>query len=249
MNQVFWDIDRIAILTDTMDATSHSHAMLQFFVSTEAPLNIKVGKEKPETRCLLVNKNVKHAFKADHRICCTILIEPVSELGLALDVLLKEQDYYIVDDVRADALIEKVIGLKDHPGKEAYEKLMDAVYGCFGILPSHQKLDERIVEFLEMLKECPCDDHSIDEFAGKLCLSSSRLSHLFSEQVGIPIKKYLTLHQLERAFEAILQGEKITKAAMDAGFDSPSHFAAVVKSLMGLPARRGVKDSVFLKVY
>ena len=88
-----------------------------------------------------------------------------------------------------------------------------------------------------------------EEYAGELNLSASRLSHLFSEQIGIPIKKYLILHQLEKAFAEILQGVSITKASMDSGFDSPSHFAAVVKSLMGLPAKRGVKDSVFLKVY
>lgn len=236
-------------MTDVMDASFHSHAMMQFFVCTEGRLNIRVGRDRPDTKCILVNKNVKHSFKADNRVCFTIIIEPVSDLGLALDALLAGRDSYIVDDSQADSVIAKVIRLKEHPDKEAYSELMDAVYNCFDIVPMHKQLDERIVEFLEMLKHCSCDDHSIEEYADKLCLSASRLSHLFSEQVGIPIKKYLILHQLERAFDEILQGVSITKAAMDAGFDSPSHFAAVVKSLMGLPARRGVKDSVFLKVY
>ena len=249
MNQIYWDLDRISILTDTMDASSHSHAMMQFFICTEGTLNIKVGKEKPKAKCILVNKNVKHSFKADKRICFTLLIEPVSDLGLALDVLIKDKDHYAVDDSKADALVEQVIRLKEHPDKESYEALMTGVYDCFGIQPSHRQLDERIESFLEMLKHCSCDDHSIEEFADRLCISASRLSHLFSEQVGIPMKKYLILHQLEKAFEEILQGESITRAALDAGFDSPSHFAAVVKKLMGLPARRGVKDSVFLKVY
>ena len=249
MNQIYWDVDRINILTDTMDASVHRHAMMQFFVCTEGKLNIKVGKERPDAQCILVNKNVKHAFKADDRICFTTLIEPVSDLGLALDVLLDNKDYYIVDGSMAEALVHQVLLLKDHPCKELYSDLKDTINGCFGLLPSHKQLDERIVSFLETLDHCSCDDHSIEEYAGKLCISASRLSHLFSEQVGIPIKKYLTLHQLEKAFEEILQGESITKAAMDAGFDSPSHFAGVVKSLMGLPARRGVKDSVFLKVY
>lgn len=249
MNQIFWDVDRISILTDVMDASSHSHAMMQFFVCTEGRLNIRVGRDRPDTKCILVNKNVKHSFKAGNRVCFTVIIEPVSDLGLALDALLAGRDSYIVDDSKADSIIARVIRLKDQPDKETYSELMDAVYDCFDITPSHKQLDERIVEFLEMLKHCSCDDHSIEAYADKLCLSASRLSHLFSEQVGIPIKRYLILHQLERAFEEILQGERITKAAMDAGFDSPSHFAAVVKSLMGLPARRGVKDSVFLKVY
>lgn len=249
MNHIFWDVDKITILTDTMDASIHRHAMMQFFVCTEGKLNIKVSKEQPDAKCILVNKNVKHSFNTGKRLCLTTIIEPVSAIGLALDVVLDNKDYYVVDESMADALIRQVICLKERPCKDQYSDLMDGINGCFGLLPSPKQLDERIVSFLEMLEHCDCNDHSIEEYAGKLNLSASRLSHLFSEQVGIPIKKYLTLHQLEKAFEKILQGESITKASMGAGFDSPSHFAAVVKSLMGLPARRGVKDSVFLKVY
>ena len=249
MNQIFWDVDRITILTDTMDASIHRHAMMQFFVCTEGKLDIKVGKEQPDAKCVLVNKNVTHSFNADKRLCLTTIIEPVSALGLALDVVLDSKDYYVVDESMADALIRQVICLKEHPCKDYYMELMDGISGSFGILPSHTPLDDRIVSFLEMLEHCDCDDHSIEEYAGELNLSASRLSHLFSEQVGIPLKKYLILHQLEKTFEEILQGESITKASMDAGFVSPSHFAGVVKNLMGLPARRGVKDSVFLKVY
>ena len=82
-----------------------------------------------------------------------------------------------------------------------------------------------------------------------MCSSASRLSELFSGQVGITLKKYLTLHQLERAFQDLLAGKWITEAALNAGFDSPSHFASTVKRMMGLPARSTVKDSEFLKVY
>ena len=98
MNQIYWDVDRINILTDTMDASIHRHAMMQFFVCTEGKLDIKVGKEKPDAKCILVNKNVKHSFKADNSLCLTTIIEPVSTLGLALDVLLENKDYYIVDE-------------------------------------------------------------------------------------------------------------------------------------------------------
>ena len=247
MNHIFWDVDKITIMTDVMDATIHRHAMMQFFVCTEGKLDIKVGKEQPDAKCVLVN--VKHSFNADKRLCLTTIIEPVSALGLALDVVLDSKDYYVVDGSMADALIRQVICLKEHPCKDRYSDLMDVISECFGLLPSPKLLDERIIAFLKMLEHCDCDDHSIEEYAGELNLSASRLSHLFSEQIGIPIKKYLILHQLEKAFAEILQGVSITKASMDSGFDSPSHFAAVVKSLMGLPAKRGVKDSVFLKVY
>lgn len=249
MNRIYWDVDRISILTDSMDASSHSHAMMQFFFCTEDKLNIKIGKNRVDAECILVNKNVSHSFKADNKICLTVIIEPVSDFGMALDELLKGSDFLIIDKSSLGTLREKVLLMKDGSDKAVYPELKDAMYECFNLEQSNMVLDERITEFLDMLDHCSCEDHSLDEYAGKLCLSASRLSHLFSEQVGIPIKKYLILHQVEKAFEAILQGESITTASMNAGFDSPSHFAAAVKKLMGLPARRSVKDSVFLKVY
>lgn len=78
--------------------------------------------------------------------------------------------------------------------------------------------------------------------------SQSRLSHLFKEQIGIPLKSYIQFHQMKQAFLALLHGKSITEAAMATNFDSPSHFAAVAKKMMGMSARTSLKDSVFLKV-
>lgn len=103
MNQIYWDLDRISILTDTMDASSHSHAMMQFFICTEGTLNIKVGKEKPKAKCILVNKNVKHSFKADKRICFTLLIGAVYDY-VRNEILFgyNRSDILAADEVLAD---------------------------------------------------------------------------------------------------------------------------------------------------
>ena len=108
--------------------------------------------------------------------------------------------------------------------------------------------DDRITELLSLLDECSCDDHAIAQFAYKIALSPSRLSHLFKEQTGMPLKSYIMLHQMERAFIGLLGGKSITEAALNAGFDTPSHFAATTKRLMGMYASLSLKDSEFLKV-
>ena len=160
-----------------------------------------------------------------------------------------EKEYFALEDTKTDELIALARPMTSAFAKEPYMKLMQKLYEVIGAGSSEKKLDERITAFLSMLENCSCTDHSVDHFAEELHLSSSRLSHLFSEQVGITLKDYLLLHQLERVFQDILSGRKITDAAMDAGFDSPSHFASTVKRLMGLPARSTIKDSEFLKVY
>lgn len=85
--------------------------------------------------------------------------------------------------------------------------------------------------------------------ADNVFLSSSRLSHLFKEQTGIPLKSYIILHQMERAFDELFAGRNITEASMIADFDSPSHFASTVKKMMGMTVSLSLKDSEFLKVY
>ncbi len=101
----------------------------------------------------------------------------------------------------------------------------------------------------QLLDTCNCNNHTISNFADKVALSFSRLSHLFKEQIGIPLKSYILLHQMERAFQELLTGKSVTGATLPAGFDSPSHFAGTVKRMMGMPVSLSLKDSEFLKVY
>ena len=99
-----------------------------------------------------------------------------------------------------------------------------------------------------MLDSCDCSDHSLQSIAKELSLSASRLSHLFKEQTGMPLKSYVVLHKLQKAYIHLFQNSNITEAAMRAGFDSPSHFAYTNKNLTGMSGKDIIKDSVFLKV-
>ena len=250
MNHIYWDVSYISMLTDDLGASTHSHGMIQFFLALNNRPDIKVGRKKLERPvCLFVQKNVKHSVRFHDGIIFTSVIEPASDMGAFLDSLMKDNDYYLVDDEVSEKLIEYALPMIDSFDRESYIRFLDQMYQCLGFQPEERQLDGRIIEFLNNLEDCTCLDHSVERFAEELSVSTSRLSHLFSEQVGISLKSYLTLHQLERAYQDILEGSSITEAAMNAGFDSPSHFAATVKRLMGLPTRRTLKDSRFLKVY
>ena len=250
MNHIYWDVNHISMLTDDLGASTHSHGMIQFFLALNNRPDIKVGRKKLERPvCLFVQKNVKHSVRFHDGIIFTSVIEPASDMGAFLDSLMKDNDYYLVDDEVSEKLIEYALPMIDSFDRESYIRFLDQMYQCLGFQPEERQLDGRIIEFLNNLEDCTCLDHSVERFAEELSVSTSRLSHLFSEQVGISLKSYLTLHQLERAYQDILEGSSITEAAMNAGFDSPSHFAATVKRLMGLPTRRTLKDSRFLKVY
>ncbi|WP_242851508.1 hypothetical protein [Clostridium sp. DMHC 10] len=57
------------------------------------------------------------------------------------------------------------------------------------------------------------------------------------------------MRKLQRAYELIFNGENITTAALNAGFDSSSHLAYTNKMMTGMSATNIIRDSGFLKVF
>lgn len=248
MLRIFVDKDNIAFIGNQVKSTQHSHCVLQAFLSLDAPLQVIIANDSVNGKCIVVNKNVKHAFSCNHAPCLSILIEPSSCFANELSAKMNG-DYIIYEKENLDTLQRNAAPLISATDKEQYLTFVQDFAEYFGIKRSVKDIDERINKLLEILKNCDCYDHTIESFAREVCLSSSRLSHLFREQIGVPLKSYILFHQLERAFTAVLSGQSITDAAMSVGFDSPSHFAATVKKWMGVSVNATLKNSEFLKVF
>lgn len=111
-------------------------------------------------------------------------------------------------------------------------------------LPAAQlaQMDERVREVLELLRsldEIPED--AAQRLSAAACLSQSRLSHLFKENVGISLHRYLAWEKMRKGYIHYGRCGSITEAAMRAGFDSPSHFAATCKRMFGISFSEFVK--------
>lgn len=247
MLKIFWDKDNIGIICDKLNAVSHSHYVLQIFLSFDEPLQLKVGNTCINGKCVIVNYNVPHSVSGNGKAKLSILIEPTS--GFAKELIKKIDGNYLIHDNNIERIQQKAAALIDTDDKQQYINFINDFAEYLGVKRNSKVLDKRITELLEILQNCDCYDHTIENFAKSVCLSPSRLSHLFREQIGVPLKSYILFHQLEKAFTALLGGTNITDAAMLAGFDSPSHFAATVKKWMGMPVSASIKDSEFLKVF
>lgn len=246
MTKIFWDKDNIGFLSDRVQSTEHSHCVLQVFLSLDGPLTVVADGVKINGACVIINKNVPHIFSCENKVRLSILIEPCS--SFAQELITKMSGKYLICE-RLPENIKRKVALIDTNDKRQYIDFIHDFKLFLGITDNAGTPDERITKLLDILQNCDCYDHTVDSFAKSVYLSSSRLSHLFREQMGLPLKSYILFHQLEKAFSSLLSGANITDAAMRAGFDSPSHFAATVKKWMGVPATVSIKDSDFLKVF
>ena len=77
---------------------------------------------------------------------------------------------------------------------------------------------------------------SASQAAGLACLSESRFSHLFVEEVGLAYRTYLLWRRLMVAVDGIAAGASLTKAAHDSGFADSAHFSRTFLRKFGVPA-------------
>ncbi|UQZ36911.1 AraC family transcriptional regulator [Paenibacillus sp. PK3_47] len=88
-----------------------------------------------------------------------------------------------------------------------------------------KELDPRISEVLDMLAENYMEEHAVEDLAAKVCLSPSRLSHLFKQQVGDSIIETLIKYRLNQAEKLIKYTVRpITEIALAVGFNTPDYF-------------------------
>ena len=73
------------------------------------------------------------------------------------------------------------------------------------------------------------------ELAAQLGLSASRLTHLFTEQVGIPLRRYVLWSRLRAAITRVQAGDDLTGAAHGAGFADSAHLTRTTREMFGLP--------------
>ena len=248
MNYIITDKSCISAFSDAIDADNHKHWMLQLFYAIDRDLLINAAGSEIKCKCIVVNTNIVHNFSTQSRLHFTMLIDCLSPIGLdIIEKFLRRNEYYVFDNdklfnMQPDVLKQRSITI------QFYEHFVSSLLDTIGVkMNSALNYNERIVKVIEQLKNCDCTDHSISEIASNVYISPSRLSHHFKEETGMSLKSYVLLHMAKKAYLVLLQNGNITNAALDAGFDSPSHFAATNKKLTGMSATNISKNSVFLK--
>jgi len=100
--------------------------------------------------------------------------------------------------------------------------------------PTSRPLDPRVRKVLKLIYDSPGVHMRVDDLAGAVTLSPSRLVHLFSEQTKTSIKRYSLWLRLIAAFRAMTQGASLTDTAYAVGFADPAHLSRTYQRFLGL---------------
>jgi AraC-like DNA-binding protein len=180
-------------------------------------------------RAALIPSGEPHAFKMGGERIFYALVEPHGASGVALAQRAQE--------LRGLDLAELVsLGTEPAGDQVSLEEYADELIGSLtpGSPYPYRPLSPYVVAALEYLDGALQGRPRLGEAARAAHISPSRLTHLFSQQVGIPFRRFVVWLRLRRAAEHAWSSQTLTEAAVAAGFSDMAHLSRVCRSMFGV---------------
>src|SRR3989344_2114033 len=235
--------------------TEHMHYALQVIVNREGLFRLQVDGSSIECGGAVIGSGQPHQLfsPGDCHSWIHVLIDHQTDVAKTIGRRhLGEGKVKILDGV----LLKRLRGCIDTPGNflgscgqahDVYRKIVTELDGY----PVHaeEAIDPRIQAAINLLQgKYLARKVAIAELARHACLSESRLMHLFTEQIGIPLRRYVLWLRLMTAVQFAVQGESLTEAAHRAGFSDSAHLCRTFRRMYGITLSGLVKNSQFVQV-
>lgn len=107
--------------------------------------------------------------------------------------------------------------------------------------------DRRVLAVCDGLFEDPACDRTLPEWGHIVGASTRTLSRLFQSETGMSFHRWRQQARLQGALPRLADGESVTQVAYDLGYQTPSAFIAMFRSVLGVTPRgyfqNGVPDA------
>lgn len=209
----------------------HQHHNLHLILARAGTIRVQVD-ELRDTAGVLTRPDVEHAIDATGHEVVILFVDPESVPGASLLSRFVEPALFFADETR-DALLAE---LPATPGSAdldawAHATLATLTDGAW----TRPRMHPLVRRLLDELRDDALDDEvTLERLAERVGLSPSRLMHVFTESVGIPIRPYLRWLRVQRAATAIVTGMPLATAAIEAGFSDAAHMSRTFKQMFGL---------------
>lgn len=203
------------------DTAAHSHAAIQVLLVTAGELTLTDAHGHTAIAELaIIPPGVRHEVRAT----------PGATGFFA---------YLDSDSMTGRAAVARLDGL---PPGEVSSWLAAAAPRPISALPLADSISPRarrsahpvVAEALRVAAAHPGGPPSLGELAAAVAMSPSRVSHLFSVEVGLPYAAWRRWTRLQLAVSTVRAGGTLTEAAHAAGFSDSAHLTKTCRDLFGI---------------
>lgn len=234
--QIIFSTDYVLLVGSGLVTRPHRHLSASITVSLDEPFVVRPGSsgDAVSTRLLVMRPDTEHAVEGPHARLVNLQIDPETVDYARLKGAVLAQEKMVIRPEVPSAWLDTLRTLATQPpvlGHRVAAFLIDTLG-----LPSSPPIgfDRRVAQSLAIMKASFPDSPSSGQLAEQVGLSESRLIHLFSEQVGVPLRRYTLWLRLRHVLFCVATGDNLTDAAHAAGFADSAHLARVFSSMFGI---------------
>lgn len=233
----FWDAS-LSYITSSVTINDHKHYCYKVAVSLDHTVNCMLGHEQHiAVRGFVVNQGKKHRCAAPEGPVLNNLIEPDSLWGKRIKELLDGKDFVRFEEITDTASLTPILP-KNYQGMENdalaanIQKLMNKLTD---IDPTTlHPVDDRIERVTAHLLAHVGEKLSRETLSDLTFLSYERARHLFAEQKGIPLSRYILWQRLRCVLKSVIQEKtSLTAVIKKYGFSDLSHFNRTFRGIFG----------------
>ncbi|MCU0425790.1 MAG: AraC family transcriptional regulator [Candidatus Kapabacteria bacterium] len=211
---------------DSVQSTFHLHPATEIIIAREGTFSITTThKTSQSLRFAVIDAGVRHRLEAEKAQLTILMVE--------------HQSLVVAECMRCcGLLLHNSLGCyTSEKDSEQWNTLMSKLKQSIRREAISRHYDERVRRVVEHIGSNHVEYHTMIPTLQELVhLSESRLSHLFKENVGVSLKKYLLWSKLKSVINLHLyQQEDVFSALIQSGFYDHAHFCRAFKMMLGVP--------------
>ncbi len=213
MTDILFESDHILIRSEYRTPDIHKHLASHMAIGLNGKLDCTVRDSSFKCSGLFIASDVEHTIYAETGDLLLFLLDTTSDMAKCIEEKnLQGKDYALIDEDTVNRMKGIWSDAKDDL-KEADRRLLETG----GVIAGNATVtDERVKIVLSFLEGCNTIPENVMELlCGEACLSESRLSHLFKEQMGIALGRYLVLEKMKKGYLHYCKTGNITEAALN----------------------------------
>jgi AraC-like DNA-binding protein len=217
--------------------TLHAHHSVQVIVAVTGTLRVRTHRRAEwwSTDAVLIPADVSHEVDARGALVLIAFLDPEGELAIPVLGDMTADVTSVSDDVVARW--RAALGNSEALNAQRVDMWMARELSSGR---RSRRMHAGVRRVLEHLREDHQDRRrtSLTALARVAGLSPSRLMHVFTESVGIPLRPYVRWLRVQRAACALISaGDTVTEAAHLAGFSDAPHLVRTLRRTMGMTPR------------
>lgn len=248
---VYLSKGRVLLIGDGLEDDEHRHHALQITINLEpSEFTLRENGRELVTRGVIIRPNAPHHVVSSDSWRAVLLFDAQTQFAQQIKQRfltntavhsLSEEDLEFCH-VQLSEFSTRAQSIEN--ADCAISAIIDRLAGPIEYAEANPRIDKA----LTIIHRAGGKELTLSDLAAQVFLSESRLSHLFKQEVGIPIQRYLLWYKVMQTAFNIGRGMSLTEAAEEAGFADSAHFSRSFRAMFGITPSQILKRSQHVRI-